>query len=59
MTKSLVSFKDEQFAKHGGLKDKMAEDKAAHLEVRINEAVYSLYGLDVTEIAIVEAGKVG
>ena len=46
-----------EFANHGGLKDRMAEDKAAHLEQRINEAVFELYGLDPTEIALIEAAQ--
>lgn len=57
LTKSLVTFKNEQFAKHGGLKDKVAEDKAAHLEQRINETVFALYGLDRSEIELVEAAQ--
>ena len=57
LTKSLVTFKSEQFAKHGGLKDKVAEDKAAHLEQRINETVFALYGLDRSEIELVEAAQ--
>lgn len=54
LTRSLVTFKNEQFAKHGGLKDRMAEDKAAHLEARINEAVFALYGLNEEEVRLVE-----
>ena len=53
LTKSLVAFKNEQFARYGGLKSKAAEDKAAHLEQRINEAVFALYGLNVSEIDLV------
>lgn len=57
LTKSLVVFKNDQFAKYGGLKDRMAEDKAAHLEQRINEAVFELYGMDANEVALIEAAQ--
>ena len=55
LTRSLVAFKNEQFAKHGGLKDRVAVDKAAHIEERINEAVFALYGLDTEDIERVGA----
>ena len=57
LTKSLVTFKDDQFAKHGGLKDRVAEDKSAHLEQRINETVFELYGMDASEVALIEAAQ--
>lgn len=57
LTMFSVTFKIEQFARHGRLKDKVAEDKAAHLEQRINETVFALYGLDSAEIELVEAAQ--
>jgi type I restriction-modification system DNA methylase subunit len=55
-TKALVTFKNEQFAKHGRLRDQVATDKAAHLEDRLNSVVYELYGLNKQEVEMVEAG---
>lgn len=52
-----VTFKNELFAKHGCLKDKVAEEKAAHLEQRINEAVFALYGLETAEIELVQTAQ--
>ncbi len=54
-TKDLVTFKNEHFAKYGGLKDRDAKDKAAHLEERINEAVFALYGLTSEEVLLIES----
>ncbi|QQR88196.1 MAG: N-6 DNA methylase [Flavobacteriales bacterium] len=54
ITRTLVTFKNEQFEWHGALKDAAAQDKAAHMEQRINEGVFALYGLTEQEIAVVE-----
>ncbi len=53
--RDLVAFKNDQFARFDGLKDRTAVDKVAHLLNRIDHAVYTLYGLTPEEIAVVEA----
>ncbi len=53
LTQQLSVFKDDQFAQHGGLVGQLNRDKADHIEKRINEAVFELYGLTTAEIRLV------
>lgn len=55
-TKALVTFKNDQFANYGHLRDQVATDKAAHLEERLNSVVFELYGLNKQEVEMVIAG---